>query len=163
MIKITEQTFDKERALYALQDAEVIKCVFSGEADGESPLKETRGLNVTECEFGLRYALWHSRFTSVTDSKFLDTCRAPLWYCSDVKIAGCTFSGVKALRECADYVVDIFTPHYGTDGDASVAAGYDIRHAAIGPGTLNSHGYERTHIDGLKNTFILLAEYIGAK
>lgn len=63
----------------------------------------------------------------------------------------------------ADYVVDIFTPHYGTDGDASVAAGYDIRHAAIGPGTLNSHGYERTHIDGLKNTFILLAEYIGAK
>ena len=100
MIKITEQTFDKERALYALQDAEVIKCVFSGEADGESPLKETRGLNVTECEFGLRYALWHSRFTSVTDSKFLDTCRAPLWYCSDVKIAGCTFSGVKALREC---------------------------------------------------------------
>jgi putative aminopeptidase FrvX len=66
-----------------------------------------------------------------------------------------------AIRSGADYVMDIFTPHYGTDGDASVAAGYDIRHGAIGPGTLNSHGYERTHIDGLKNTFLVLAEYIG--
>ncbi|MBR0513309.1 MAG: M42 family metallopeptidase [Clostridia bacterium] len=60
----------------------------------------------------------------------------------------------------ADYVMDIFTPHYGTDGDGSVLAGYDIRHAAIGPGTANSHGYERTHIDGLRNTFDLILAYI---
>ncbi len=69
------------------------------------------------------------------------------------------------LRECAiqagiDFVMDVFTPHYGTDGDASVLAGYDIRHAAIGPGTANSHGYERTHIDGLKNTYDLLMAYL---
>ncbi len=100
MKKICEQTFDSERALYALEDAEVTRCVFAGEADGESPLKETRGLSVGECEFGLRYALWHSRFSSVTDSKFLETCRAPLWYCSDIRISGCSFEGVKALREC---------------------------------------------------------------
>ena len=69
------------------------------------------------------------------------------------------------LRTCAkeagiDYVMDIFTPHYESDGNGSVAAGYDIRHAAIGPGTSNSHGYERTHIDGLKNTYLLLMEYL---
>ena len=69
------------------------------------------------------------------------------------------------LRSCAkkakiDYVMDIFTPHYSTDADGSLMAGYDIRHAAIGPGTSNSHGYERTHIDGLKNTYLLLMEYI---
>lgn len=71
----------------------------------------------------------------------------------------------KELRDTArksgiDYVMDVFTPHYGTDGDTSIAAGYDIRHAAIGPGTANSHGYERTHIDGLKNTYRLTLEYI---
>ena len=65
-----------------------------------------------------------------------------------------------AKRIGADYVMDIFTPHYGTDGDGSVLAGYDIRHAAIGPGTANSHGYERTHIDGLRNTFDLTLAYI---
>lgn len=61
-----------------------------------------------------------------------------------------------AIKAGVDYVMDIFTPHYGTDGDASVAAGYDIRHGAIGFGTLNSHGYERTHVEGLRNTFKLL-------
>ena len=75
-------------------------------------------------------------------------------------------SGMLAeLRETAkkagvDYVVDVFTPHYGSDGDGSVLAGYDIRHGCIGPGTANSHGYERTHVDGLKNTFELLTAYI---
>ena len=75
-------------------------------------------------------------------------------------------SGMTAeIREAAkaagvDYVMDVFTPHYGSDGDGSVLAGYDIRHAAIGPGTANSHGYERTHIDGLRNTFDLAMAYI---
>ena len=65
-----------------------------------------------------------------------------------------------AERAGADYVVDSFTPHYGTDGDATVTAGHDVRHAAFGPGTLNSHGYERMHVDGLRNTYCLLMEYI---
>ena len=65
-----------------------------------------------------------------------------------------------ALDTGVDFVMDIFTPHYGTDCDVSLTAGHDIRHAAIGPGTANSHGYERTHIDGLKNTFDLLAAYV---
>lgn len=69
------------------------------------------------------------------------------------------------LREAAiaagvDYVMDIFTPHYGTDCDGSILAGYDLRHAAIGPGTANSHGYERTHLDGLRSTYELLMAYI---
>ena len=59
-----------------------------------------------------------------------------------------------------DYALDIFTPHYGTDCDPSISAGYDIRHAAIGFGTSNSHGYERTHIDGLKKTYDLLLAYL---
>lgn len=65
-----------------------------------------------------------------------------------------------AIENDVDFVMDIFTPHYGTDGDASVLAGYDIRHAAIGPGTANSHGYERTHMDGLENTFKLTLAYM---
>ena len=70
-----------------------------------------------------------------------------------------------ALREAAvragiPYVMDIFTPHYGTDCDPVIAAGYDVRHGAVGPGTANSHGYERTHLEGLKATHDLLAAYL---
>ena len=65
-----------------------------------------------------------------------------------------------AIKAKVDYVMDVFTPHYGSDGDTSVVAGHDVRHTAIGPGTANSHGYERTHIDGLKNTYDLLMAYL---
>lgn len=65
-----------------------------------------------------------------------------------------------AIDAGVDYVMDIFTPHYGTDCDVSIIAGHDVRHAAIGPGTANSHGYERTHLDGLRNTYDLLNAYL---
>ena len=60
----------------------------------------------------------------------------------------------------ADYALDIFTPHYGTDADPALVAGFDVRHGAIGPGVRASHGYERTHIDAIKSTYSLLAEYV---
>ena len=67
---------------------------------------------------------------------------------------------VKTARdEGLDYAVDVFTPHYATDADGSVLAGHDVRHAAIGPGTANSHGYERMHLDGIRNTYALLRAY----
>lgn len=69
----------------------------------------------------------------------------------------------KAIELGLDYVMDVFTPHYGSDGDTSIVAGHDIRHGAIGPGTSNSHGYERTHVDGLKNTYLLTMGLIGEK
>lgn len=65
-----------------------------------------------------------------------------------------------AIDNGIDFVLDVFTPHYGTDCDTSIVAGHDIRHAAIGFGTANSHGYERTHVEGLKQTFDLLIAYL---
>jgi putative aminopeptidase FrvX len=65
-----------------------------------------------------------------------------------------------AIDSNINYVMDIFTPHYGTDCDGALLAGHDVRHAAIGPGTSNSHGYERTHMDGLRNTYELTMAYI---
>lgn len=59
-----------------------------------------------------------------------------------------------------DFVVDVFTPTYGTDCEDTIIAGYDVRHGAIGPGTLATHGYERTHKNAVKNTYILLKSYI---
>ncbi|MEI6284919.1 MAG: M42 family metallopeptidase [Bacillota bacterium] len=58
-----------------------------------------------------------------------------------------------------EYAVDIY-PFYGSDAAAALAAGHDIRHGLIGPGVAASHGYERTHVDGLENTLKLIIEYI---
>lgn len=64
-----------------------------------------------------------------------------------------------AKAEKLNYAVDVY-PFYGSDAGAALAAGHDYRHALIGPGVAASHGYERTHEDGLWNTFRLLEGYL---
>ena len=58
-----------------------------------------------------------------------------------------------------DFAVDVY-PHYGSDADAALNAGYDVRHGLIGAGVYASHGYERSHKKGVENTFKLLINYI---
>ena len=66
---------------------------------------------------------------------------------------------VKAAKENnLNFAVDVY-PLYSSDVDATLAAGYDIRHGLIGPGVYASHGYERSHKDGVENTLKLLAAY----
>lgn len=58
------------------------------------------------------------------------------------------------------YAVDIY-PFYGSDIGAMWSAGYDIPGALIGTGVHASHGMERTHFDGIKNTISLISLYLG--
>ena len=58
----------------------------------------------------------------------------------------------------AAYAVDVY-PHYGSDAEAALRAGYDVRHGLIGAGVYASHGYERSHVDGVENTLKLLWQY----
>ena len=64
-----------------------------------------------------------------------------------------------AKREGADYAVDVY-PHYGSDVEATLRAGYDIRHGLIGAGVHASHGYERSHRDGALNTLKVIEGYL---
>ena len=65
-----------------------------------------------------------------------------------------------AKKENADYAVDVY-PHYGSDVEATLRAGYDVRHGLIGAGVYASHGYERSHVDGVKNVLLVLKGYLG--
>lgn len=64
-----------------------------------------------------------------------------------------------AKAEGADYAVDVY-PRYGSDVEATLSAGYDVRHGLIGPGVYASHGYERSHVDGVYNTLKVLKGYL---
>ena len=65
-----------------------------------------------------------------------------------------------AKATAADYAVDVY-PYYGSDVEATLRAGFDIRHGLIGAGVYASHGYERSHIDGVHNTLKVLCGYLG--
>ena len=64
-----------------------------------------------------------------------------------------------AKKEGADYAVDVY-PHYGSDVEATLRSGADIRHGLIGAGVYASHGYERSHIEGVLNTLKVLKGYL---
>lgn len=59
-----------------------------------------------------------------------------------------------------DYTIDVNYPHYGSDVHPAINAGHDILFGLIGPGTYASHGYERTHIRSIVNTYRLLMAYL---
>lgn len=66
---------------------------------------------------------------------------------------------VSAAKQAgAVYAVDVY-PHYGSDAEATLHAGYDVRHGLIGAGVYASHGYERAHVNGVTNTLKLLEAY----
>lgn len=64
-----------------------------------------------------------------------------------------------AKKNNLEYAIDVY-PHYGSDVEATLTGGYDIRHGLIGPGVYASHNYERSHVDGVKNTYELIKSYI---
>lgn len=64
-----------------------------------------------------------------------------------------------AKKENADYALDVY-PFYGSDVEATLSAGYDIKHGLIGSGVYASHGYERSHIDGVFATLKVLKGYL---
>ena len=114
--QIIGQTFEYERALYAERDTEVIGCIFEGEADGESALKECRSVIIKNCRFSLRYPLWHGKDFLLSDTHFTTTARAPMWYTDTATVRHCKIEGVKALRECDDTLIEsclIDSPEFG--------------------------------------------------
>ena len=64
-----------------------------------------------------------------------------------------------ARAEGADYAVDVY-PHYGSDVEATLHSGVDIRHGLIGAGVYASHGYERSHVDGVWSCLKVLKGYL---
>lgn len=116
IVCIKDQNFDAERALYHLTNAQVYRCHFAGPRDGESALKEARGIEVRECTFSLRYPFWHTKGFVILNSKMDEKTRAPIWYAEDGVIESCEINGIKCLRECkAISIVNstIISPEFG--------------------------------------------------
>lgn len=113
---IENKKYDEERALYNLKNTEVRNCIFAGEQDGESVLKESRNIVVDNCKFSLRYPIWHAQKYKLMNSDLNEKTRASLWYSNDGQIKSTIINGVKALRECNNTVIEdckINSPEFG--------------------------------------------------
>lgn len=99
MEKIVNKILTGERAAYASRNAEFVNCTFK---DGESPLKESRNINVKNCSFEWKYPLWYCKDVEVSDTNWLETGRSGVWYTENLTIQNCMIGAPKQFRRCAN-------------------------------------------------------------
>ena len=116
MMRVENQTFDKEREFYGSSDVTAVNCKFEGPADGESAFKESRNVTVDGCLWNLRYPFWHDTGVTMKNTELTELCRAAFWYSEKIEITESKLHGVKAMRECSDVTIrksDIVSPEFG--------------------------------------------------
>ncbi len=94
-MKVQGQHLVGERALFASENIEIYDSVFS---DGESPLKESKGVRLDGCIFRWKYPLWYCDGVSARNTTLLDTARSGIWYTSNISMNNCTIDAPKAFR-----------------------------------------------------------------
>jgi len=94
---ISNQTLTGERALFQAKDLEVRNCIF---ADGESPLKESKNIDLFHCSFRWKYPLWYAENVFVKDSDWHEMGRAGVWYTNHTVIEDCLVEAPKNFRRC---------------------------------------------------------------
>lgn len=100
---ITDQYFDGERPLYESRDVE-LRGVTIGE--GESGLKESRGVTAIDCRFEGMYVLWECEDVECLKCYFAASDRAPMWYGKNYRLWDCRIDAPKAFREIDGLVVE---------------------------------------------------------
>ena len=99
MNRLSNKTFEGERALFMSSSLSLSSCVFQ---DGESPLKESRDLEISSCSFLWKYPLWYCDNVTCSSSLFSIDARAGIWYTKHAKFDHCDFSAPKLFRKCED-------------------------------------------------------------
>ena len=95
MKEIVQQLFTGERALFMSRDLILKECTFD---DGESPLKESKDIEMERCIFKWKYPLWYCENIAVKDSTWLDMARAGVWYTNNITVEDCTIEAPKNFR-----------------------------------------------------------------
>ena len=95
-MKIYENgTYTGERALFMSKDARFLNCVFE---DGESPLKESRNLELQDTEFRWKYPLWYCKDVRCHNVTFTEFARSGVWYTNNIEFQDSDIVAPKTFR-----------------------------------------------------------------
>lgn len=100
---ITQEFLTGERALFQGKDLEIHDTIF---ADGESPLKESRNIELYGSMFKWKYPLWYSRDIKMEDCVLFEMGRAGIWYTENLSMKNCTIEAPKTFRRAANLTLD---------------------------------------------------------
>ena len=97
-------SYSGERALFMLKDAYLEGVTFH---DGESPLKESRDLELFKCSFKWKYPLWYSNNIVVRSSYLAEMARSGIWYTHNITMDNCIFDCPKTFRRASDITLNM--------------------------------------------------------
>lgn len=95
MQEISEKRLTGERALFGSSDLKISYSIF---ADGESPLKESRNIQVEDSSFQWKYPFWYCRNIEVKNCTFAEMARAGIWYTDNISLENCLYEAPKGFR-----------------------------------------------------------------
>ena len=105
--KVIRQEFlTGERALFKQENTDVYDTIFD---DGESPLKESRGIALYGSMFKWKYPLWYAKDIHATDCTWFDMARAGVWYSDDVTVDNALIEAPKNFRRCNNLTLNNVT------------------------------------------------------
>ena len=96
---IEHQVLTGERALFKTTDVTILYSIFQ---DGESPLKESKNLDVRHCMFNYKYPFWYCENVSVEDSTWFDMARAGVWYTKNMSVSNSVIEAPKNFRKASN-------------------------------------------------------------
>lgn len=104
-----DQSFTGERAMFMSRNATFHKCYFH---DGESPLKESKDIEIINSTFQWKYPVWYCQNVKISNSKILNTARSGVWYTKHIEIVDTLIEAPKTFRRCEDIsLINIKMPH----------------------------------------------------
>ncbi len=106
MKKISGGIYSGERAMFASEDLFIENAIYR---DGESPLKESKNLELNKVTFEWKYPLWYCSHVKVDNSLFLETSRSGIWYTDDIVISNSVIDAPKTFRRAKGIVLDNVT------------------------------------------------------
>lgn len=96
--KIIRQEFlTGERALFMGKNLDIYDTIFD---DGESPLKESRDINLYGSMFKWKYPLWYSKNIVAEDCHWFEMARAGVWYTNNIAVRRALIQAPKNFRRC---------------------------------------------------------------
>ncbi len=94
--------YEGERALFKTSNALIKNATFQ---NGESPLKESRDIEVTSTTFKWKYPLWYTNNANAHDVVFEETAKSGIWYTNNSTFVNCLIKAPKEFRRCDNILI----------------------------------------------------------
>ncbi len=99
MKEIKQGFYEGERSLFQGKDLRIVDTIFG---EGESPLKESRNIELLGSMFRWKYPLWYAKDITAKDSTWFEMARAGVWYSDHILIEDTLIEAPKNFRRCQD-------------------------------------------------------------